>query len=82
MDGHEREDIKKQQQDMFFLKMAKYEDTMVKQVPARSELIYKDAKLGTREKRIVSIFEDKSLFHANEYKAIIWQILETLYYSK
>jgi hypothetical protein len=41
-------------------------------VPARSELIYKDAKLGTREKRIVSIFEDKSLFHANEYKAIIW----------
>jgi hypothetical protein len=79
MDRHERQDVKTYWQDVFLPKMAKYKQAMVKWNLVRSELKHEDPILGPGEKRIVPIFQDESLFHANEYKQTIWCAPETLH---
>jgi len=59
--------------------MAKYEEYMVKWVENRRggfECIEPD--LRPREKRIIPIFQDKSSFHAGEYKSNVW-LVHSLY---
>jgi len=82
IDRHKREDVKTYQQDVFLPKMAEYERMMVKWMLVRLELKYKDPILGPGEKRIVSIFQDESSFHVNEYKQTLWCTPETLHPSE
>ena len=76
MDGHERQDMKEYQQNVFLPQMAKYEKAMVKWRLVGSELRQEDPVLGPGERRVIPIFQDESSFHANEYKQSIWCILE------
>jgi hypothetical protein len=68
MDGHKRDNMKIYQKEKFLPDMAKYEQHMVKWLPDGSELRHVDPILQPGEQRIVPIFQDESLFHANEYK--------------
>ena len=72
MDGHERQDMKEYRNDTFLPLMAKYEKSMVKWTLVGVELKREDPVLEPGEKRIVPIFQDESLFHANKYKQNIW----------
>jgi hypothetical protein len=82
MDGHERDNVKKYRQEVFLPKMAEYEQAMVKWKLVGSELKHENPVLGPRERRILPIFQDESLFHANEYGQSIWCAHETLHPSQ
>jgi hypothetical protein len=52
--------------------MASFERRMVCWEAKELGLEHVEPKLGPDEKRIITIFQDESLFHANEYKHDIW----------
>ena len=72
MDGHERPDIIDYWMNSFLPLMAQYEKRMVHWVADGPNLMCIDLKLGLDDKRVIAVFQDKSCFHVNEYKANIW----------
>ena len=72
MDGHERKDVKEYWDDVFLPLMASFERQMVHWDLKGSKLEHVEPKLEPGEKRIIAIFQDESLFHANEYKQNTW----------
>jgi hypothetical protein len=72
MDGHERPDVVQYRETTFLPLMALHEKRMVEWVANGSELVCIDPKLGPDEKRVIAVFQDKSSFHVNEYKATAW----------
>jgi len=72
MDGHERPDVVKYRNNTFLHLMEKYRAKMAKWEMKESELMWIDPVLGPGKKRIIALFQDKSSFHANEYKRMIW----------
>ena len=58
--------------DSFLPLMAQYEERMVHWVADGPNLVCIDLKLGPDDKRIITVFQDKSCFHVNEYNANIW----------
>ena len=72
MDGHERPDVVEYCKNVFLPMMASYQDKMVKWQSHGSNLKCANPRLGTDEKRIITLFQDESCFHANEYRASIW----------
>ena len=76
MDGHKRPDVINYQLNSFLPLMAQYEKRMVHWVADRTNLVHIDPKLGPDNKRVITVFQDKSCFHMNEYKANIWCTLQ------
>jgi hypothetical protein len=72
MDGHERPDVVEYRKETLLPTMALYEKRMVQWVLQGSELVYVNPDLGPGEKRIITLFQDKSNLYANEYKQSIW----------
>jgi hypothetical protein len=74
MDGHERQDVKDYRQNIFLPLMALHARRMVTWEPSESgsDLVRIDPDLRPGEKRVIAVFQDKSSFHANEYKRNIW----------
>ena len=72
MDRHERDDVREYRDSSFLPLMASFERRMVRWEANESGLEHVEPKLGPDEKRIITIFQDESLFHANEYKQDIW----------
>ncbi len=52
--------------------MALHEKRMVEWIMNGSELVHVDPKLGPDKTRVIVVFQDKSAFHINEYKAEAW----------
>ena len=75
MDSHERPDVVEYCNKTFLHLMAEYQKKMVKWELKESELMCVDPVLELGEKQIIALFQDKSSFHANEYKRTIWCIL-------
>jgi len=71
MDGHERDDVKEYRK-VFLRDMAKFKKRMVRWEFKDSELERVEPQLGPGEKRVITVFQDESSFHANEYKQNIW----------
>ena len=78
MDGHKREDVKKYQDKVFLPKMELFERRMVHWEPKDTELKCVEPKLKPDEKQVIVVFQDKSSFHANEYRQNIWCTPEQL----
>jgi len=72
MDGHERADVVEYCNNTFLRSMAEHQEKMVKWEVEGSEVMRVDPVLKPGEKRIIALFQDKSSFHANEYKRTIW----------
>jgi hypothetical protein len=73
MDGHERSDVVKYQNETFLPLMAEYERQMVRWTENEDgtfECV--EPELSPGEKRIIPLFQDESSFHAGEYKSNIW----------
>ena len=71
MDRHERDDVRDYQKK-FLHDMAKFEKKMVRWELNGSELERVEPELEPGKKRIITVFQDESLFHANKYKQSIW----------
>jgi hypothetical protein len=71
-DGHERPDVIDYWVNTFLPLMAQLEKRMVHWVANGSELVHVDLKLGPDEKRVITVFQDESCFHVNEYKRDVW----------
>jgi hypothetical protein len=71
MDGHKRPDVINYQLNSFLPLMAQYEKRMVHWVADGPNLVHIDPKLGPDNKRVITVFQDESCFHVNEYKANI-----------
>ena len=70
MDGHEHSDVVKYQNETFLPLMAKHERQMVRWTENKEGTFeHVEHQLLPREKRIIPLFQDKSSFHASEYKA-------------
>ena len=75
MDGHERSDVIKYQNNIFLPLMAKYEKCMVKWLKHEDRTFKRvEPELGSGEKQIVPLFQDKSSFHASKYKSNVWSV--------
>ena len=72
MDSHERLDVVNYRVKSFLPLMAQYEKRMVHWVANESRLAHVDPELGPDEKRIITVFQDESCFHTNEYKHDAW----------
>jgi len=72
MDGHERDDVRKYREEKFLPKMKSFERRMVRWECKDSKLVCVEPQLKPGEKRVIAVFQDKSSFHANEYKQNIW----------
>jgi hypothetical protein len=72
MDGHERPDVMEYQVKTFLPLMALHEKKMVQWVMRGSELVRVDPELGPNKKRVITVFQDESCFHVNEYKQDAW----------
>ena len=71
MGGHERDDVREYWK-VFLCDMVKFKKRMVRWEFKDSELEHIEPQLGPGEKRVIAVFQDESLFHANEYKQNIW----------
>jgi len=69
MDGYERPDVVEYQKNDFLPLMALHEKNMVQWLANGTEHI--DLKLGPGDKRVITVFQDESSFHINEYKQIV-----------
>jgi len=72
MDGHERPDVVEYRNNVFLRDMASHQKKMVRWEQQESELVRIDPVLMPGEKRIIAMFQDESMFHANEYRSTIW----------
>ena len=73
MDGHEQDNVVKYQNEKFLPLMAEYERQMVRWAE-NEDGTFKcvEPELQPGEKRIIALFQDKSSFHAGEYKSNVW----------
>ena len=74
MDGHERPDVVEYHNNVFLCNMASHQKKMVRWEQQESELVRIDPVLMLGEKQIIAMFQDESMFHANEYRSTIWYI--------
>ena len=72
MDGHKRPDIVEYWNNMFLLLMASFERCMAKWRPEGPGLVCVKPELRPDKRWIITVFQDKSCFHANEYKQTVW----------
>ena len=72
MDGYERPDVVDYWVKSFLPLMAQYEKRMVHWVVNESRLVCVDLELRPDKKRIITVFQDESCFHTNEYKHNAW----------
>jgi len=70
MDGHKRPDVVEYQKNDFLPLMALHKKNMVQWLANGTEHV--DLKLGPGDKRVITVFQDESSFHINEYKQIVW----------
>ncbi len=70
MDGYERPDVVEYWKNDFLPLMALHEKNMVQWLVNGTEHV--DLKLGLGDKRVITVFQDESSFHINEYKQIVW----------
>jgi hypothetical protein len=68
MDGHERPDVVEYRLKTFLPLMALHEKKMVQWVVRGSKLVCIDPDLGLGKKQVITVFQDESCFHINEYK--------------
>lgn len=77
MDGHEREDVVKYQQEVFLPAMAKFEAHMAKFEVRMAKFEGTDLKqvnpiLKAGWKRMIALFHDECCFHANDEAQSLW----------
>ena len=72
MDGHERPDVMEYWKNTFLPLMALHKKKMVQWVMKGSKLVYINLDLGPGKKRVITVFQNKSCFHVNEYKQTAW----------
>jgi len=74
MDGNERDDVKKYRVEVFLPFMERLKPRMAKWTPQPEGpgLMHNDPVLNPGVKRVITVFQDESLFHMNEYKQNIW----------
>ena len=72
MDGHERKDMRKYQDEKFLPRMKSFKRRMVYWECNDLKLDCIKPQLRPGEKQVIAVFQDKSLFYANEYKQNIW----------
>jgi hypothetical protein len=79
MDGHERPDVVKYQNNVFLPLMASFEQRMVQWIWRLecAELVHVEPELGPDEKQIIAIFQDESCFYVNDYKQTMWYTLRS-----
>ena len=70
MDGHERKDVVKYQQEVFLPQMFDYARRMVKFDGPDLQRTEPDLQDG--EKQIIALFHDESCMHANDFKMSAW----------
>ncbi|KAG2354431.1 hypothetical protein BDR07DRAFT_1306151 [Suillus spraguei] len=66
MDDHECKDVKKYHQEVFLPAMAVFESHMAHY--EGPELHWVEPNLATGEVKMITVWHDKSCFHANDYK--------------
>ena len=71
MDGHERPDVVEYCNNVFLRDMASHQKSMVRWEQHGSELVHIDPVLMPGKERIIMVFQDKSMFHANDYRSMI-----------
>ena len=72
MDGHKRPDVVKYRDNVFLPLMASFERCMAQWKPEGPGLVRVEPDLRPGKKQIIAVFQGKSCFHANEYKATVW----------
>jgi hypothetical protein len=72
MDGHERLDIVEYRNNVFLLLMASFERCMAQWRPKGPGVVRIKPDLRPDKKQIITVFQDKSCFHANDNKQTVW----------
>ena len=75
MDDHEWCNVVKYRNEVFLLLMAEYEILMMKWIKCKDGTFdCVKPELGPGEKQIITLFQDKSSFHAGKYKSNVWLV--------
>jgi hypothetical protein len=72
MDGHKRPDVVKYCNVVFLSLITSLKKQMVQWIQRGSKFKCIDLDLGPGERRVITLFQDKSSFHVNEFKKSTW----------